>query len=89
MDNRRNYERYPMAPSTPQDISEYKQRWKPRGYSVPVHSDLDWRCKDWCRKNLQRHQWSMDVYTDVYEHTFWFELEEHSKLFTEQWSPLH
>ena len=32
---------------TPQEIFEYKQRWRP-GYVVDVHSDLDIQCKDWC-----------------------------------------
>lgn len=78
-----------MEPSTPQDVSEYKQRWKPNGFCVTVHSDLDWKAKDWCRKNIKRHQWSMDAFTDVYEHTFYFEIEEHSKLFAEKWQKPH
>jgi hypothetical protein len=62
---------------TPQEIAEYKQRWKMRGeyFSVPIHSDGDWRGKSWCRKNLQRQQWSFSTYTGVYEHTFYFENE--------------
>lgn len=60
---------------TPQEIADYKQRWMSTGkaYSVTIHEDLDIRGKDWCRKNLQRHQWSFRKYTDVYEHTFFFE----------------
>ena len=65
---------------TPVEISEYKMRWKP-GHSVDVHSDLDVQCKDWCRKNLNRWEWSMDTYTYVYAHTFHFEQEEHAKAF--------
>lgn len=76
-------------PQTPLDISEYKMRWKPNGFPVAVHSDLDWRCKDWCRKNLERHQWSMDLHTAVYEHTFWFEHESDAIEFEKQWSPRH
>jgi len=60
---------------TPQEIAEYKANWKP-GFIVKLHSDLDWKGKDWCRKNLERHQWSMSSYTDIYEHTFHFENEE-------------
>lgn len=74
---------------TPQDISDYKMKWRENAYTVPIHSDLDWRCKDWCRKNLQRKEWSMDTHTDVYEHTFRFEKEEHAKAFREQWARLH
>lgn len=59
---------------TPQEISEYKQRWISNGgYAVRLHSDLDVAGKDWCRKQLERHQWSFRPHTDVYEHTFFFE----------------
>jgi hypothetical protein len=71
---------------TPQEVFEYKMKWKPIGFAVRLHSDLDWKGKDWCRKNLERHQWSMDTYTDVYEHTFFFEKEEHAKLFETQFN---
>lgn len=57
---------------TPQEIAEHKMRWLP-GYSVRLHSDLDVQGKDWCRKNLERHEWSFKAWTAVYEHTFYFE----------------
>ena len=57
---------------TPQEISAHKMKWAP-GISVPTHSDVDWMCKHWCRKHLQRHQWAMDSWTGAYEHTFRFE----------------
>ena len=66
---------------TPQEIFEYKNRWKPEGYAVQVHSDLDVQCKGWCRGNLNRWEWSMDTYTYVYAHTFYFELEESANQF--------
>ena len=65
---------------TPLEISEYKMRWKP-GYQVDVHSDLDVQCKAWCRGNLNRWEWSMDTYTDVYSHSFYFEQEDHANQF--------
>ena len=65
---------------TPQEIFEYKMRWSP-GYSVPIHSDLDWKAKDWCRKNMDRHRWSMDTWTNNYEHTFRFERKHDADLF--------
>jgi len=65
---------------TPQEIFEYKNAWKP-GHVVDVHSDLHIQCKDWCRKNLNRWEWSMDTYTYVYAHTFYFELDEHAYQF--------
>jgi hypothetical protein len=59
---------------TPLEIAEYKQRWMAKGgYPVCLHSDLDIEGKDWCRRNLERHQWSFKPHTDVYEHTFYFE----------------
>jgi hypothetical protein len=57
---------------TPIEIAEYKQNWKP-GYTVQTHSDLVDLGKTWCRRRLQRHEWSMTEWTDVYEHTFHFE----------------
>jgi hypothetical protein len=68
---------------TPQEIDEYKRSWKP-GFTVRLHSDLDNLGKAWCRKHLQRHQWSFTSFTDVYEHTFHFELEEDALLFTKE-----
>ena len=73
---------------SPQEISDYKMKWKPNGFAIPFHSDLDWKAKDWCRKHLQRHQWSMDTYTDVYEHTMFFELKEHADEFNESCAAL-
>jgi len=59
---------------TPQEIAEYKQRWMSQGgYPVRLHSDLDIPGKDWCRKQLERHEWSFQSWTNVYEHTFYFE----------------
>ena len=77
------------TPKTPLEISDYKARWKPNAFIVPVHSDLDWRCKDWCRKNLERWEWSMDTYTGVYEHTFYFEKEDVAIEFENQWAKRH
>jgi hypothetical protein len=60
---------------TPQEIAEYKQRWMSTGNTNPVrlHSDLADQGKTWCRRQLERHQWSMTTWTAVYEHTFFFE----------------
>lgn len=57
---------------TPQEIADHKMRWMP-GHSVRLHSDLDVQGKDWCRRNLERHEWSFKTWTGVYEHTFYFE----------------
>lgn len=57
---------------TPQEIFDYKNRWKP-GHTVRLHSDLEDRGKEWCKRALEKHQWDMVKWTDVYEHTFCFE----------------
>ena len=69
---------------TPQQIFDYKLGWKP-GFSVRLHSDLHVDGKHWCKRNLEKQQWSFDTWTDVYEHTFRFELEEHAKQFEQLW----
>lgn len=70
---------------TPQEVFEYKSRWKSTGGNpVRIHSDLDWQGKDWCRKRLERHQWSFSSYTANYEHTFWFEDPAHSQQFEQE-----
>jgi hypothetical protein len=68
---------------TPQEQSDHKNRWKP-GFIVRLHSDLDVQGKTWCKRNVERHQWSFTTYTDVYEHTFHFELEEQALTFAQQ-----
>lgn len=70
---------------TPQDIFEYKLRWHP-GHEARVHSDLDIQAKTWCRRNLERHQWAVATYTDVYEHTFMFEHIHSAKLFAQEFN---
>lgn len=57
---------------TPQQINDYKLKWLP-GHTVRLHSDLSDRGKTWCRRQLERHQWSFTAWTNVYEHTFHFE----------------
>lgn len=70
---------------TPIEIHEYKLKWMQSGaFPVKLHSDLDIRGKEWCRKYLQRTQWSFSLYTGVYEHTFWFEDEKNSNLFKKE-----
>lgn len=72
---------------TPQEISDYKMGWAP-GFEVPIHSDHDWRAKIWCRKNVERHRWSMDTWTASYQHTFRFEKKKDANAFmdfVEQW----
>lgn len=60
---------------TPQEIADYKLQWLSSGNNHPVrlHSDLADVGKTWCRRNLERQEWSMTTWTNVYEHTFFFE----------------
>jgi hypothetical protein len=57
---------------TPQETFEYKMHWMP-GHPVRLHSDLTDQGKTWCRRNLERYQWSFTAWTHNYEHTFHFE----------------
>ena len=62
---------------TPQEIFEYKQRWKP-GFTVRLHSDVVDRGKTYCKRICEQHQWSVTIWTNVYEHTFHFEHQHHA-----------
>ena len=69
---------------TPQEIFEYKQRWKP-GYSVRLHSDLRSEGKEYCKVQMMKHQWDVAEYTNVYEDTFVFEHKLDAESFAAQW----
>lgn len=58
---------------TPIEIFEYKNKWKPKGYCVRLHSDLRSEGKDYCKTQMFKHQWDINEYTNVYEDTFLFE----------------
>ena len=74
---------------TPVEIFEYKQRWMSSGNNNPVrlHSDVVDRGKSWCRRQLEQHQWSMTQWTDVYEHTFYFEDVRAAQIFEMEMKP--
>lgn len=73
-----------LEKATPQAVYDYKREWMSKPHlSVRLHSDLDVKGKDWCRRNLDRWQWSFQKYTDVYEHTFHFEFEDDAEEFKE------
>ena len=66
---------------TPQEQHDYKLRWKP-GYSVQVDIDSDWWGKTYCRKHLQRYEWTFAKYTRPDDsHTFAFEQKEFAEKF--------
>ena len=62
---------------TPQEITDYKQKWmSTKNYSVIFNDSMDVKAKDWCRRHLERHQWSMSAWTSQFEHTMFFEKEK-------------
>ena len=68
---------------TPQEIFEYKHTWLKTGYMKPVDEWLEYTAKGWCREHLESHRWHFTKWVDVYDHGFWFELEEEYKAFCE------
>ena len=71
---------------TPQEQYDYKRAWlQLDNHAVPIHSDNLWKAKLWVRENIDRTQYSFRPYTDIYEHTYYFEIstdvEEFKKLY--------
>ena len=59
---------------TPQERFDYKTKWMQASSNfVKIHSDHEFDAKQWCKKNLEQHQWGFSKYTDVYEDTFYLE----------------
>jgi hypothetical protein len=59
---------------TPQERFDYKTKWMQANSNlVKIHSDHEFDAKQWCKKNLEQHQWGFSKYTSVYEDTFYFE----------------
>lgn len=63
---------------TPQEMFEYKREWKMNNcYSVQVDMDSHIWGKDWCRKHIERQDWSFDKHTRPDDsHTFNFKNPE-------------
>jgi len=68
---------------TPQELSDYKRNWLSKiPHCVQIDVDSHIWGKDWCRKNLERHQWSFDKYTQPDDsHTISFEHLEDAENF--------
>jgi hypothetical protein len=67
---------------TPQERFDYKKKWMQASSNfVKIHSDHEFDAKQWCKKNLEQHNWDFLKYTDVYEDTFYFETEEMKRQF--------
>lgn len=74
---------------TPQEMFEYKLRWKP-GYSVQVDIDSHIWGKDYCRKLLGRHEWTFDKFTRPDDsHTFSFESKDFAQQFLEAYNKVN
>jgi hypothetical protein len=59
---------------TPQEIFEYKNKWMSQNpHSVKIHSDLEDKGKQWCKNMLEPQEWKFQKWSDIYEHTFYFE----------------
>lgn len=72
---------------TPLEIFEYKRAWISNNcYCVQVDIDSDVWGKDWCRKHIQRIDWSFDKYTKPDDsHTFKFRDLEVARNFLEEY----
>ena len=74
---------------TPQEISDYKREWMP-GYTAQVDMDSHEIAKTWCRRNLERHQWSFKKHTMPDDsHTVFFENEDDKKSFVEYYNTIN
>jgi hypothetical protein len=65
---------------TPVEIFEYKMRWMP-GFQVPFHSDWRSQAVLYCKKNFPKERWAHTTYTDVYEDTMCFEVNQDADKF--------
>jgi hypothetical protein len=62
---------------TPQEIFDYKVTWQKDCRNIStVHDDLEFDAKRWCKDNLEQHQWDFCKFTDMYEHSIYFETED-------------
>ena len=71
---------------TPQDLFEYKNSWMP-GHRAQIDMDSHEAAKNWCRRNLERHQWSFRRHTRMDDsHTVHFESEDKKKEFVDYYN---
>ena len=68
---------------TPQEIADYKRKWmQETAFEVQVDIDSDVWGKDWCRKKMERMDWSFEKTTQPDDsHTFFFKDEEPAEEF--------
>ena len=58
---------------SPQEIFDYKFKWKSNSFAVSYHSDWEMEYVDYCKANFEKWQWDHLKWTNVYEHTMLFE----------------
>ena len=68
---------------TPLEIYEYKFTWLKGAHNAPFDESLEYSVKNWCRQNLEQKDWHFIAFTDMYEHSIAFRLEEDLKKFEE------
>lgn len=61
------------------DIVEYNAQWKQNANAVEVDVTIDVDGKEWCRKRLDRYDWSFDTYSD--KNVFLFKDHDISEMF--------
>lgn len=70
---------------TPQEISDYKQKWMP-GYDVQIDMDSDVWGKNLARKLYNRYEWSFKAHSHPDDsHTFHFETLEMATEFYQEY----
>lgn len=61
----------------PLEIVDYKTKWLKKCVNiVKIDEDFEFDAKQWCKTNLLQYQWDFTKYTDVYEHSIYFETNE-------------
>ena len=74
---------------SPQAVSDHKRKWLMASYFAShVHSDYRSRVKDWCKANCFKWRYDIKTFTNVYEDTVRFELEEDFTGFNEWYKEL-
>ena len=65
---------------TPQEIFDYKLKWKSNSHIVKFHSDHKMDYYDWCKENFNKWQFDIITWTNVYEHSMIFEKVEDAEM---------
>jgi hypothetical protein len=66
---------------TPQEIFDYKFKWKSNAFGVPFHSDWETKYTDWCKSEFEKWEWDLIRWSNVYEHIMIFEKKDYADRF--------